>query len=69
MTSRTVEVPGISCGHCVRTIEREVAEVAGVQAVSADAATRKVHVEWDEARTSWEEIHRLLEEIHYPPAG
>lgn len=69
MTSRTVEVPNISCGHCVSTIEREVRELEGVTSVSAEAATRQVRVEWDEARTGWDEIRRLLEEIHYPPAA
>jgi copper ion binding protein len=68
MTNRTVEVPGISCGHCVKTIEREVGEMEGVSSVSAEAATRTVRIEWDESRTSWEEIRNLLEEIHYAPS-
>ena len=67
MTSRTVQVPTISCGHCVKTIEREVGELAGVTAVSADAASRKVRVEWDESRTSWEDIRKVMQEIHYAP--
>ena len=68
MSERTVQVPSISCGHCVKTIEREVGELDGVTAVSAEAGTRKVRVEWDDARTSWEEIRKLMEEIHYAPA-
>jgi copper chaperone CopZ len=68
MTSRTVQVPNISCGHCVNTIERELAGVAGVKSVSAEAATRKVHVEWDESRASWDDVLRKLREIHYPPS-
>jgi copper ion binding protein len=68
MTSRTVQVPNISCGHCVRTIEREVGEVEGVTSVTAEAATRKVHVEWDESRTSWDDIRRVMQDIHYAPA-
>jgi copper chaperone CopZ len=67
MTSRTVHVPNISCSHCVKTIERELAGVAGVQAVTAEAASRNVRVEWDESRTSWEDVRRKLQEIHYPP--
>lgn len=68
MTSRTVQVPNISCSHCVKTIERELAGVAGVQSVSAEAATRNVRVDWDETRASWDDVRRRLEEIHYPPA-
>lgn len=69
MAEKTVSVPTISCGHCVKTIEREVAELDGVTAVSADAASRSVTVTWDEATTSWPAVEELLVEINYPPAG
>jgi copper chaperone CopZ len=52
----------------VKTIEREVAELEGVSAVSADAASKKVKIDWDESRTDWSAIEELLQEIHYPPA-
>jgi len=68
MATKTVEVPGISCGHCVKTIEREVGELEGVSSVSAEQDSRRVTVDWDEGRTSWEAIRALMEEIHYPPA-
>ncbi|HEX9886487.1 MAG TPA: cation transporter [Longimicrobiales bacterium] len=68
MNQKTVEVPGISCGHCVRTIEREVAELAGVTSVAADQGTRQVTISWEESRTTWEAIRDLLTEINYPPA-
>jgi copper chaperone CopZ len=67
MQSRTFTVPNISCGHCVRTIEREVGEVPGVTRVSADQGARRVTVEWDESG-SWEAVRDLLTEINYPPA-
>jgi copper chaperone CopZ len=69
MSSRTVKVPNISCGHCVRTIEREVAELEGVASVTASQETREVTVEWDDGLTSWEDVEGLLHEIHYPPAA
>ena len=67
MTSRTVQVPNISCSHCVKTIERELATVAGVTSVNAEAATRSVRIDWDESQSSWEDLRRRLQEIHYPP--
>ena len=67
MAERTVRVPNISCGHCVMTIEREVAEMAGVQSVKADHASRSVTVAWDEEATTWDEVASLLREINYPP--
>ncbi len=67
MSEKTVEVPNISCGHCVRTIERELQGLSGVASVTADQATRRVTVSWDESETSWEAIRDLLVEIRYAP--
>ena len=68
MSSKTFEVPNISCGDCVMTIKIEVSDLAGVQRVEADKDTRKVTVEWDNPAT-WEQINDLLVEINYPPAA
>jgi copper chaperone CopZ len=68
MSSKTFTVPNISCGHCVHTIESEVAELAGVTSVKADQATKQVTVAWQEP-ASWDKIQTLLQEINYPPEG
>lgn len=44
MTTRTYDVPGISCGHCKAAIEGEVAGVAGVESVTVDVDTKRVTV-------------------------
>ena len=67
MVEHTAKVPGISCGHCVKTIEREVGELSGVREVTGDAAARTVTVRWDETSTDWDAIAALLREIDYPP--
>jgi copper ion binding protein len=67
MTNKTFMVPGISCGHCVMTIEQEVKGLQGVKMVKADQNSRQVTVEWDTPAT-WESIKNLLVEIEYPPA-
>lgn len=69
MTTRTVSVPGISCGHCVATIEREVGGLAGVGSVKADQASRKVTISWDPDSTDWVVIEEHLKEIDYPPSA
>lgn len=66
MTTKTVIVPDISCEHCVKTVEREVGEIAGVSSVSANLETKQVTVEWGDP-ASWDEIKTLLVEIEYPP--
>lgn len=68
MTTKTVSVPNISCGHCVMTIEREVAELEGVSEVKADQASKNVTVSWDPDATHWEDIEGLMKEINYAPA-
>jgi copper chaperone CopZ len=65
MTTVTYSVPNISCGHCVHTIQTELADVAGVKTVKADAATKKVEITFD-APASEEKIKATLVEIDYP---
>ena len=67
MTSKTVSVPSISCGHCVMTIEREVGELEGVSSVKAEQGTKKVTVAWDPEATQWDAIEGLMKEINYAP--
>jgi copper chaperone CopZ len=65
MSSKTVKVPNISCGHCVHTIENEVSELEGITSVVADEQSKMVTVVWDEPQ-SWDKIAALLAEINYP---
>jgi len=65
--SKTVEVPNITCGHCVSAIEREVGEVPGVTEVEGSPATRQVKISWDPETTDWVVIEDLMTEINYPP--
>lgn len=59
-------VPGISCKHCIHTIETELGETTGVKLVKADLDTKKVRVEF-EAPATREILGNLLREINYPP--
>ena len=68
METKTVNVPSISCGHCVMTIEREVGELEGVDSVKAEQATRNVTISWDPEATDWSAIAEHLREINYAPA-
>jgi len=64
--TRTVHIPSISCGHCKATIERELAELDGVEHVSVDVAARTASIEWQEPVT-WPVIEETLAEIGYQP--
>lgn len=66
MTTVTYQIPNISCGHCVHTIQMELGELAGVSRVQASEATKEVIVEF-EPPASEDQIETLLTEINYPP--
>ncbi len=68
MTTVDYQVPNISCGHCVHTIQMELGELEGVQTVKADQLGQSVHVEYEPPATE-EQIVALLKEINYPPAN
>lgn len=68
MTTVKYTVPNISCGHCVHTIQTEVADLNGVQSVKASNETKQVEVVFDAPATE-DQIVALMKEINYPPAG
>ena len=68
MTTVKYSVPNISCGHCVNTIQTEVADVAGVQTVKADQESQIVEITFDDPATE-DVIKTLMAEINYPVAG
>jgi copper chaperone CopZ len=68
MTTVKYSVPNISCGHCVHTIQMEVSEVEGVQAVKAFEDSRQVEITFDTPATE-DGIKALMAEINYPVAG
>lgn len=63
--SKTVRIDNISCGHCVATIERELADLEGIVAAKADAATKELRVSW-ETPTDWATVSELLDDIGFP---
>ncbi|MET0457753.1 MAG: heavy-metal-associated domain-containing protein [Ilumatobacteraceae bacterium] len=40
----TLQVPGMSCGHCEHAVRSEVSKVAGVESVTVDLGTKDVVV-------------------------
>jgi copper chaperone len=67
-TTVTLNIPDISCGHCVATIKRETSEVPGVLAVEGDqqAKTATFTLANEAALT---DVKATLVEIGYPPAN
>jgi copper chaperone CopZ len=65
MASITVKSPNISCDHCIRTIQNELAEIPGVSRVSGDVATKTLTIDF-EPPASVLQIAARLRDINYP---
>ncbi|AHG86798.1 Cation transport ATPase [Bibersteinia trehalosi USDA-ARS-USMARC-190] len=51
MTTITLQLEGLHCGHCVRSVENALSALATVRAVKVDLATQTAVVESDETLT------------------
>jgi copper chaperone len=49
MENMTLNVKGMTCGGCVRSVERVLKAIPGVATVDVSLADGKVHVEYDGA--------------------
>jgi len=59
------EIPNISCGHCVNSIQVELSNLPGIKGAWADSETKSVEIEF-EPPANEEAIKTLLESINYP---
>ena len=65
MENVTLNVQGMSCGHCVKSVESSVGALAGVQEVKVDLAEAKVTVAFDEAAVTVSQIKETIDEQGY----
>lgn len=61
----TLSVPDISCEHCVKTINGALGNQPGVEMVQTDIPTRTVHLCFDPAQLSLEQIEAVLDDAGY----
>lgn len=65
MTEVTLKVEGMSCNHCVQSVERSVGELAGVDDVKVNLAEGKVAVKFDEAKVTRAQIEEVIDDQGY----
>ncbi len=65
METTRFSVPNISCGHCVKAIQKELSELAGVTSVEGEHAFKEITVVW-EAPATEDNLRATLKEINYP---
>ena len=65
MTTKTLSVPDISCGHCKTAIEGAVGELDGVATVDVHIEERTVDVAYDDGTVAMEAIVGAIEDQGY----
>lgn len=65
METITLEVKGMSCGHCVKAVEGSVGKLEGVSAVKVDLDNGKVNVEYDSSKVNLGEIKETIDDQGY----
>jgi copper chaperone len=65
MNTVVYSIPKIHCDHCLHTIETELGDLPGVEAVKASLGDKKVMVRYSEPATE-DQLKATLTEINYP---
>lgn len=65
MSTQTLSVPEISCGHCKSSIEAAVSPLSGVERVEVDIEKRTVDIDFDGADTTLSAIMAAIEDVGY----
>lgn len=66
-TIQKTEIPadGMTCGHCVNTVEQALLGIAGVRSASADLASQSATVEYDPAATDFAAMRSAVAAVGY----
>ena len=65
MQTITLQVQGMSCGHCVKAVENSVGALAGINEVKVNLAEGLVDVAFDEAQVSVDQIKETIDDQGY----
>ncbi|MFJ5964560.1 copper chaperone CopZ [Bacillus sp. NPDC093026] len=65
MVQATLHVQGMSCGHCVKAIEGNVGELAGVESVKVHLDKGQVDVSFHSDQVTLHQISDVIEEQGY----
>jgi len=61
----TLNVKGMSCGHCVSSVKGALEQVKGIENVDIDLAAGKVDVTYDDAQVTVDDLKNTIENQGY----
>ncbi len=65
LTTVRIGVSGMTCGNCVRTVERRLASTPGVAKAQVDLAAATATVAFDPDRVSADDLAAAIEKLGY----
>jgi len=65
MEKVTLNVQGMSCGHCVKAVEGSVGSLKGISSVKVDLKGAKVDIEFNEKEVSVDQMKETIEDQGY----
>ncbi|WP_282011241.1 heavy-metal-associated domain-containing protein [Nitrospina watsonii] len=65
MSQATLQVTGMTCGHCVETVSKAVSSLNGVNKVDVSLEQKEVKVDFDEGQTALTEIKAKIVDAGY----
>lgn len=65
MQNVTLNVQGMSCGHCINAIEGSVGKLDGVNQVKVNLDVAEVEVSFNETQVSLDKIKETIDEQGY----
>lgn len=63
MKTQDLTIEGMTCGHCVMHVRKELGKLAGVQVESVEIG--KARVRYDESLVSGEDLKRAIDNAGY----
>ncbi len=61
----TLQVEGMTCGHCVETVRNAVSKLRGVSNVLVDLEGKTVEVDFDEGQVEVDEISHEIQVVGF----
>ncbi|MCM3397168.1 copper chaperone CopZ [Oceanobacillus profundus] len=68
MQTKTLDVKGMTCGHCKMSVEGALNKLDGVTAAEVDLGSGKVEVTYDETKISLDNMKEAVEDQGYDVA-
>lgn len=65
MNKVTLDVQGMSCGHCKSSVEGALGGLNGVTSAEVDLASGKVDVTYDDSQVTLEDMREAVEDQGY----